>query len=106
MIVTTFPRTVRVIEHTLIPLRDGTMLAARIWLPDDAEQSPVPAILEYLPYRKRPFTANSSKSSCYARPDHTFGSKSVIPRYPRNVGLPLQADFRASSPLLPEVART
>ena len=53
MIVTTFPRTVRVIEHTLIPLQDGTMLAARIWLPDDAEQNPVPAILEYLPYRKR-----------------------------------------------------
>src|SRR4029453_11623956 len=49
----TFPRTVRVIEHTLIPLKDGTMLAARIWLPDDAEQNPVPAILEYLPYRKR-----------------------------------------------------
>ena len=23
----------------------------------------------------RPLTANSSKSSCYARPDHTFGSK-------------------------------
>ena len=53
MIVTTFPRTVRVIEHALIPLRDGTRLAARIWLPDDAEQNPVPAILEYLPYRKR-----------------------------------------------------
>ena len=53
MIVTTFPRTVRVIEHTLIPLKDGTKLAARIWLPDDAEQNPVPAILEYLPYRKR-----------------------------------------------------
>ena len=41
------------IEHTLIPLKDGTALAARIWLPDDAEQNPVPAILEYLPYRKR-----------------------------------------------------
>src|SRR5919198_453941 len=53
VIVTTFPRTVRVIEHTLIPLKDGTKLAARIWLPDDAEQNPVPAILEYLPYRKR-----------------------------------------------------
>ena len=53
MIVTTFPRTVRVIEHTLIPLKDGTMLAARIWLPVDAEKNPVPAILEYLPYRKR-----------------------------------------------------
>src|SRR6188472_2804121 len=47
------PRAVRAIEHTLIPLRDGTALAARIWLPQDAEQNPVPAILEYLPYRKR-----------------------------------------------------
>jgi uncharacterized protein len=53
LIVTEFPRAVRVIEHTLIPLTDGTTLAARIWLPDDAEQRPVPAILEYLPYRKR-----------------------------------------------------
>jgi predicted acyl esterase len=53
VIVTTFPRTVRVIEQTLIPLKNGTTLAARIWLPEDAERNPVPAILEYLPYRKR-----------------------------------------------------
>jgi uncharacterized protein len=53
VIVTDFSRTVRVMEHILIPLKDGTTLAARIWLPDDAEQNPVPAILEYLPYRKR-----------------------------------------------------
>ncbi len=53
MIVTEFPRPVREIEHTLIPLADGTRLAARIWLPEDAERNPVPAILEYLPYRKR-----------------------------------------------------
>jgi predicted acyl esterase len=53
MIVTDFPRRVRCIEHTLIPLQDGTELAARIWLPEDAEQNKVPAILEYLPYRKR-----------------------------------------------------
>lgn len=53
MIVTSFPRAVRVIEHTSIPLKDGTRLAARIWLPEDAGQNPVPAILEYLPYRKR-----------------------------------------------------
>ena len=46
-------RAVRVIEHTSIPLKDGAKLAARIWLPEDAEQDPVPAILEYLPYRKR-----------------------------------------------------
>jgi predicted acyl esterase len=53
VIVTTFPRPVRVIEHMMIPLKDGTTLAARMWLPDDAERHPVPAILEYLPYRKR-----------------------------------------------------
>ncbi len=52
-IVTTFPREIREIEHTLIPLRDGTKVAARIWLPQDAGQHPVPAILEYLPYRKQ-----------------------------------------------------
>ena len=34
-------------------LKDGMTLAARIWLPEDAEKNPVPAILEYLPYRKR-----------------------------------------------------
>lgn len=48
-----FPRTVREIENCWIPMPDGTRLAARIWLPVDAEADPVPAILEYLPYRKR-----------------------------------------------------
>ncbi len=53
MIISDFPRTVREIENVFIPLRDGTRLAARIWLPEDAERDPVPAVLEYLPYRKR-----------------------------------------------------
>lgn len=35
---------------------DGCRLAARIWLPEDAESHPVPAILECMPYRKRDFT--------------------------------------------------
>ncbi len=43
----------RELENIWIPLSDGTRLAARIWLPADAERDPVPAILEYLPYRKR-----------------------------------------------------
>jgi len=51
--VTTFPRQVKEIENIWIPLSDGVKLAARIWLPEDAEAKPVPAILEYLPYRKR-----------------------------------------------------
>ncbi|MEM6823577.1 MAG: CocE/NonD family hydrolase [Pseudomonadota bacterium] len=53
LIRTDFPREVREIENTWIPMPDGTLLAARIWLPKDAEEDPVPAILEYLPYRKR-----------------------------------------------------
>lgn len=42
----------KVIEQTFIPLADGCRLAARIWLPEEAEQHPVPVIFEYLPYRK------------------------------------------------------
>ena len=52
-IIKKFPRKVKEIVNAEIPLKDGTKLAARIWLPADAEKSPVPAILEYLPYRKR-----------------------------------------------------
>ncbi len=48
-----FPRAVREIENTWIKMPDGVRLAARIWLPKDAKSDPVPAILEYLPYRKR-----------------------------------------------------
>ena len=56
-IITAFPRTVREIENTFIPLAEGINLAARIWLPEDAEIDPVPAILEFLPYRKRDGTS-------------------------------------------------
>jgi uncharacterized protein len=41
----------RTIEHAWIPMPDGTRLAGRIWLPDDAEAAPVPVILDFLPYR-------------------------------------------------------
>ena len=50
---TDFPHEVRVIDPAWIPLADGTRLCARIWLPADADEAhPVPAVLEYLPYRK------------------------------------------------------
>ncbi|WP_137932618.1 CocE/NonD family hydrolase [Mesorhizobium comanense] len=52
-VVTDFPRKVREIENLWIPMPDGVKLAARVWLPEDADSDPVPAILEYLPYRKR-----------------------------------------------------
>ncbi len=42
---------VRESEHVWIPMADGTRLAARIWWPEGS--GPFPAILEYIPYRKR-----------------------------------------------------
>ena len=36
-----------------IIMADGCRLSARVWMPADAEINPVPAILEFLPYRKR-----------------------------------------------------
>lgn len=52
-----FPREIREIKNVWIPMSDGTRLSARIWLPVDADKHPVPAILEYIPYRKNDFTA-------------------------------------------------
>ncbi len=40
----------RVVENLFIPLADRVRLAARAWFPD---QPRAPAILEYIPYRKR-----------------------------------------------------
>ncbi len=56
-IVGQFPRRVEEVENLWIELSDGCRLAARMWLPVDAKEDPVPAILEYLPYRKRDGTA-------------------------------------------------
>ena len=50
--VTKFPRKTKEIKNFWIPMSDGTKLAARMFLPVDAEKNPVPALLEYLPYRK------------------------------------------------------
>jgi putative CocE/NonD family hydrolase len=43
--------------HFFIPLADGIQLAARAWLPTNPTGQPIPAILEYIPYRKRDGTA-------------------------------------------------
>lgn len=53
---TDFPNPVQEIEHIEVPMPDGCKLAARIWMPEDATENPVPAILEYIPYRKNDYT--------------------------------------------------
>jgi putative CocE/NonD family hydrolase len=57
------PRQVEAIENVWIPMSDGIRLAARLWLPVDAERNPVPALLEYIPYRKRDSTRLRDESA-------------------------------------------
>lgn len=49
-IIKDFKYEVKVIENEWIVLKDGIRLSARIWLPQTNEK--IPAILEYIPYRK------------------------------------------------------
>ncbi|RWA96759.1 MAG: CocE/NonD family hydrolase [Mesorhizobium sp.] len=52
----------RVIENEWIVLKDGTRLAARVWMPETVPGG-VPAVLEFLPYRKRNGTAPRDEST-------------------------------------------
>jgi len=54
--VSSFPQNVIEEENVWIPMKDGTRLGARIWMPESAPEKPVPAIMEYIPYRKRDHT--------------------------------------------------
>lgn len=45
-------RRVSVVDHVWISMPDGVRLAGRLWLPEGGETAPVPALLEYIPYRK------------------------------------------------------
>jgi putative CocE/NonD family hydrolase len=55
--VSSAPESITVIDPQWIPLSDGRRLCARMWRPESAPERPVPAILEYLPYRKDDVTA-------------------------------------------------
>jgi uncharacterized protein len=57
MKVAKLPREVRKIETCWIPMADGARLAASVWLPEHAQAQPVPAVVEYIPYRRRDSTA-------------------------------------------------
>ena len=51
------PRRIGTITELRIPLHGEVRLHARLWLPADAEDAPVPALVEYVPFRHRDFTA-------------------------------------------------
>jgi putative CocE/NonD family hydrolase len=44
---------IKVVENIWIPMTDGARLAARLFVPADAERKPGGTVIEYLPYRKR-----------------------------------------------------
>ena len=50
---TEFPHQVTDDPDMGIVMPDGCRLSARVWMPVNAGASPVPAVLEYIPYRKR-----------------------------------------------------
>lgn len=47
---------IREIEHCRIEMPDGIRLSAKIWMPPESAPGPYPALLEYIPYRKRDMT--------------------------------------------------
>jgi putative CocE/NonD family hydrolase len=55
--VTNLPYATKEEEHVTIPMSDGVRLSARVWRPTSSDTEPVPAVLEYIPYRKRDLTA-------------------------------------------------
>ena len=52
-VVEEFPHEISDTPTVWIPMPDGARLAARIWRPVSSDQQPVPAVLEYIPYRRR-----------------------------------------------------
>ncbi len=50
------PETPAPFDQITIPLPDGTVLAARLWLPE-GEAGPFPAVMEWIPYRQSDMTA-------------------------------------------------
>ena len=63
---------IKEIHHDVIPLKEGIRLAYRAWLPVDANQQPVPAILEYLPYRKNDGTVVRDEITMPATAEHGY----------------------------------
>jgi putative CocE/NonD family hydrolase len=65
---------VRVISTNWITLTDGIRLAVRVWLPEDAVQRPVSAILDSVPYRRSDGTAigDAAWGTYFAARGHAF----------------------------------
>jgi putative CocE/NonD family hydrolase len=71
------PMPCREIENAWITMSDGCRLAARLWLPAAPDAVPVPAILEYIPYRKRDFMRRRDEGMHRWFADHGYAAVRV-----------------------------
>ena len=55
---------VKVLNHVLVPMKDGTRLSTHVTMPDSAGE--FPAILEYTPYHKGIYTEPWSRYRYFA----------------------------------------
>ncbi len=76
-VVTDFPYPVECRDPVWIPMDDGIELCARLWLPEGAEEAPVPAILEYIPYRLRDGSARRDAMHHHYFAGHGYASLRV-----------------------------
>ena len=65
------------IEIAWVPMKDGRKLAARLLLPKDVKAKPVPAILEYIPYRRRDGTRVRDDDTHYWYAANGYGAVRV-----------------------------
>ena len=73
-VVEKLPQSIRVVENIFIPLKDGSMVAAKLWIPEGADKNPVPVIMEYIPYRKRDFTSRRDAQTHAYLAGHGYAS--------------------------------
>jgi len=76
-VVEKLPHKIRVVENIFIPLKSGDQVAAKLWIPEDAETNPVPAVMEYIPYRKRDYTARRDAQTHAYLAGHGYASLRV-----------------------------
>ncbi|QOR38025.1 CocE/NonD family hydrolase [Billgrantia diversa] len=76
-VVSDFPHRVERLDSVWIPMADGIRLHARLWLPEGAVDDPVPAIVEYIPYRLQDGSARRDAIHHYYFAGHGYASLRV-----------------------------
>ena len=71
---TKFPYQVKSIENIFIPMLDGRKLACRMWIPENIDLEKVPAIFEYMPYRKRDYSRARDEAIHHYIAGHGYAS--------------------------------